>query len=88
MVDLRGDSFEGDSLDASVLDRLRSVLLGEAASVVLGEVHVEMRSALLGEDGGVSRSCAILCSLFWMPARSICSLLSRLSSVPGRPECC
>lgn len=82
----RGDSFKGDTLEPSVLDRLRSAL-GDAASECDGEDQADIRSELLGEDGGVSRSCAILCKRFWMPAKSICNLLSRLSNVPGKPEC-
>ena len=81
----RGDSFNGDTLEPSVLDRLRSAL-GDAASEREGDDQADIRSELLGEDGGVSRSCAILCKRFWMPAKSICNLLSRLSSVPGKPE--
>lgn len=82
----RGDSFSGDTLEFSVLDRLRSAM-GDAASEREGDDHADIRSALLGEEGGVSRSCAILWRRFWMPARSICNLLSRLSSVPGKPDC-
>lgn len=61
---LSGDSFSGDSLEPNMLDWPRSGLLGEAAPVLDGEPHAEIRSALLGEEGGVSRSCAILCSRF------------------------
>ena len=87
MVDLRGDCFKGDNLEPRVLDRPRSEPLGDAGSGLDdGETHVEMRSVLLGEGGGVSLSCAIFCSRFWMPAKSICNLLSRLSKTPGRPE--
>ena len=60
MVALKGDCLTGDSLDAKVLERPRDPLLGEATSAVEGDAHAEMRSVLLGEDGGVSRSCAIL----------------------------
>ena len=57
---LKGDSFKGDSLEPRVLDRPRSGLLGEATSMLDGDAHDEMRSPLLGEEGGVSLSCAIL----------------------------
>lgn len=86
MLVRRGDSFRGDTLDPSVFDRLRSAL-GDAASEREGLDQDDIRSELLGEEGGVSRSCAILCRRFWMPAKSICSLLSRLSNVPGKPDC-
>ena len=64
VVALKGDCFTGDSLEANVLDRPRVLVPGDAASVVAGDAHAEILSALLGEDGGVSRSWAILCSRF------------------------
>ena len=82
----RGDNFSGDILGPSVRDRPRSAS-GDAGSDREGDDHAEIRSALLGEDCGVSRSCAILWRRFWIPARSVCNLLSRLSSVPGKPDC-
>lgn len=80
----KGDIF--NILEPTVLDLWRSAL-GDAGSECEGEDQAEMRSELLGDDGGVSLSCAILCSRFWMPARSVCNLLSLLSNVPGKPEC-
>lgn len=86
VLDFRGDNFSGDTLEPKVRDRPRSAL-GDAASEREGDDHADIRSGLLGEDGGVSRSCAILWRRFWIPARSVCNLLSRLSSVPGKPDC-